>query len=502
MTNELVEHTAASQLAYTSLYAGGLQASSSLRSVVLDPQNKTGYTNLKKGLEDFDAALGQAKALPPTRNQSAEAIKQIEQMHEKRKLLITKATDLVQTDVPGTINLLNKEEIPLWRQIRDILLEQVKVARSDTELQRKESAESVNRAIYIVMFMTIVALVMAVISITLIMRRIDRSLGGDPSTVAAIAQAVAKGNLALKIESSTTHSVLDSMLEMQRKLVSSVSVIRSGAALLDDASARLTENENGIAARIQKQSDDLAEIAAAVEQLTTSIRVVSDLGNETNEIAAGSGQQAGQGVKAIENVVLEMNVIQESVNKASNVVEQLGLESDRIANVVETIRDIADQTNLLALNAAIEAARAGESGRGFAVVADEVRKLAERTTRSTAEIAGTIDKVRSGISEAATRMAEGVATVTSGRELANGAGEAMQNILHSLEDVVRTVREMAHSISEQSAVSTQIAQRIERISLSSEDNMRAMNDAVASTHEVRNLAMKVEGSVQVFQLPA
>lgn len=38
-TRELVEHTTASQLAYTSLYAGGLQASSSLRGVVLDPQN-------------------------------------------------------------------------------------------------------------------------------------------------------------------------------------------------------------------------------------------------------------------------------------------------------------------------------------------------------------------------------------------------------------------------------------------------------------------------------
>jgi len=170
--------------------------------------------------------------------------------------------------------------------------------------------------------------------------------------------------------------------------------------------------------------------------------------------------------------------------------------------VVETIREIADQTNLLALNAAIEAARAGESGRGFAVVADEVRKLAERTTHSTKEIAETIDKVRGGISEAATCMADGVSTVSSGRELASGAGVAMQNILHSSEDVLRTVREMAHSIAEQSTVSTQIAQRIESISMCSEDNMRAMNEAVLSTHQVRDLAMKVEGSVKVFKLPA
>ena len=500
-TKALVEHTTASQIAYTKLYASGLQASSSLRGVVLDPQNKTGYTNLKKGLDDFDAALAQAKALPPTRSQSTDAIQKIEQMHEQRKQLINKATELVKADVPATISLLNAEEIPLWRKIRDVLLEQVSAARTDTEAQYEASSAASARAAVIVTTLTILALAMAAISAVLILRRIDRSLGGDPSEVAEIAKAVADGNLALRIAPSAAHSVLDSMYEMQTRLVKLVSVIRAGASALTDASTTLTENENGIAARIEQQSDNLAEIAAAVEQLTTSIRVVADLGHETSDIATASGAQAEQGAQAIGHVVTEMNVIQSSVNKAAGVVEQLGLESDRIATVVSTIREIADQTNLLALNAAIEAARAGESGRGFAVVADEVRKLAERTTRSTQEISDTISKVRNGISEAASSMSDGVATVAAGRELANSAGDAMSSILRSSEDVLRTVREMAHSVSEQSAVSTQIAQRIESISNSSEDNRRAMNEAVVSTHQVRDLAQKVENSVQVFKLP-
>jgi len=500
-TSDLVEHTTASQLAYTNLYASGLQASSSLRGVVLDPQNKTGYTNLKKGLEDFDAALAQAKALPPTRSQSTDAFQKIEQMHEQRKQLIGKATELVQTDAPATIALLNAEEIPLWRKIRDVLLDQVKAARADTEAQYKLSSDAAGRAMVGVSILTLLALVMAAVSIYLILRRIDRSLGGDPAEVARIAQAVTKGNLALRIEPSVAHSVLDSMYEMQNRLVTLVSAIRSGASALSDASTTLTKTENGIATRIEQQSDNLAEIAAAIEQLTTSIRVVADLGHETSDIATASGAQAEQGAKAIGHVFAEMNVIQTSVNKAAAVVEQLGLESNRIATVVNTIREIADQTNLLALNAAIEAARAGESGRGFAVVADEVRKLAERTTRSTQEISDTINKVRNGISEAASSMSDGVSTVANGRNLAKRAGDAMNNMLRSSEDVLRTVREMAHSISEQSTVSTQIAQRVESISNFSEDNRRAMDEAVASTHQVRDLALKVESSVQVFKLP-
>lgn len=72
----------------------------------------------------------------------------------------------------------------------------------------------------------------------------------------------------------------------------------------------------------------------------------------------------------------------ERINETIEVTNDLNTNTQKIDELINTIKQISDQTNLLALNAAIEAARAGDAGRGFAVVADEVKKLAERSKQS------------------------------------------------------------------------------------------------------------------------
>ena len=160
---------------------------------------------------------------------------------------------------------------------------------------------------------------------------------------------------------------------------------------------------------------------------------------ETREIS-----QSGEGI--ILDTVDKMQHIAGIVDESAALVAVLGEQTARISSIVGTIREIADQTNLLALNAAIEAARAGESGRGFAVVADEVRKLAERTGKSTGEIAAMIQTIQKETGSVTASMNNGLAEVRAGVELANSAGAAIKQMRDGATRVVDVVQAFSSTI--------------------------------------------------------
>ncbi|QYK05948.1 PAS domain-containing methyl-accepting chemotaxis protein [Shewanella zhangzhouensis] len=159
------------------------------------------------------------------------------------------------------------------------------------------------------------------------------------------------------------------------------------------------------------------------------------------DIALNTDANARSGAQVVQSTVEVVRGIAEEINLAARGIEDVSNQSEKIGNIVQTIRSIADQTNLLALNAAIEAARAGEQGRGFAVVADEVRSLAARTANATVEI---VDVVRQNqvLSQAAVaNMEQSKHKVEQGVALAVEAGEAIEQIRDGAQQVVAAVQE-------------------------------------------------------------
>lgn len=215
------------------------------------------------------------------------------------------------------------------------------------------------------------------------------------------------------------------------------------------------------------------EIAASSEQMSASVGEVARQAAMASQAAGESGRIATEGGQVVSSTIRGMQRIDEAVSQSAQSVQALGERGRQIGDVVATIREIADQTNLLALNAAIEAARAGEHGRGFAVVADEVRKLAERTTKATEEIGGSIGAIQHETTTAVEKMARGTTEVREGVASATCAEESLGKIVMGAKDVAAMIQGISAASEQAGAGVSQAASAAQQLS-SKAETLQAM----------------------------
>src|SRR5262245_50356802 len=147
-------------------------------------------------------------------------------------------------------------------------------------------------------------------------------------------------------------------------------------------------------------------------------------------------------------------------------VGEIQSSSQRIAEIIGMMDEIAFQTNLLALNAAVEAARAGDAGRGFAVVAAEVRALAQRSSQASKEIK--------------TLIAVSNRNVDKGVTLVNQAGTALGEIVQSMKQVADIVSTIATASAEQSTGVQQVDHTVSQMEAVTQKNAALVEETTAA----------------------
>jgi methyl-accepting chemotaxis protein len=251
---------------------------------------------------------------------------------------------------------------------------------------------------------------------------------------------------------------------------------------------------NQVAAGAQAQAKAVTKSVASTTQMVSMIEQVAASAQNGATEAHSAAQSAQTGAKIVEETIKGMRAIKIKVGLSTQKVQEMGQRSNQIGTIVEAIDDIAGRTNLLALNAAIEAARAGENGKGFAVVADEVRKLAEKSAAAAKEISRLIKDMQSTVSEAVMAMAESGVEVEAGTTRADEAGQALTNILQTVEVVSQQVEEISTAAQLMNSSANELVQTMDVVSQVVDENTMITEEMAQDSGQVAEVMKMIAGA--------
>jgi methyl-accepting chemotaxis protein len=268
----------------------------------------------------------------------------------------------------------------------------------------------------------------------------------------------------VSVMSRSIRSLINDVINEVNSVKDSILISSDNLSELSDRIAEVSATADEISGVTEETAACTEEMDAASTEIENAVRTIAEKAQNGSALA---GEISNRAQKLKDDAIISQNAaydISKDVDSEMKNALERSKAVEKIGVLTKTILQIAEQTNLLSLNAAIEAAKAGEVGKGFGVVADEIRKLAEGSKN-------TVNKIRSITAE----------VIASVKDLASSSEMALSFIDTKVIGDYRTMVEIGEQYYSDAAA---IQELIDDFSATSEELLHSIQNMVKAIHEV------------------
>ncbi len=335
-------------------------------------------------------------------------------------------------------------------------------------------------------------------------RKQESATEAASDSVESVVESVEKVNESVGELAAVATETSTSMVEVDASVSEVARNMDRLSQSIDASSTSVLQITNSIE-RVSESIERLNEVSSLTEssihELHASVQQVGGNARHSRELSDNARSHGERGRQSVQQTIAAIGEIKTAFADLDQSVSRLADRSDAIGAIVRVIEEVAEETSLLSLNAAIIASQAGSHGKAFAVVASAVKELAERTARSTREIAVLVENVQAETGFAVQAMAAGAQRVDRGVALSREAGEALGGILESIEQSVLMVSEIgraadaqARDLSQVDRAATQMRQSVDEVSRAIQDQKASSGDIRRGVEHIRALGQEVKRS--------